>query len=39
MWCLTYVLGSVSDNGKEDESDEFLVDISGFNKPLDRTDL
>jgi hypothetical protein len=33
------MLGSVSDNGKEDESDEFLVDASGLNEPLDRTDL
>ena len=33
------MLGSVSDNGKEDESDELLVDIVVFNKPIDRTDL
>jgi hypothetical protein len=33
------MLGSVSDNGKEDESNEFLVDISCFNEPLDGTDL
>ena len=33
------MLGSVSDNGKEDESDEFLADISGLNESIDRTDL
>ena len=33
------MLGSVSDNGKEDESDEFLVDIPCFNESLDRADL
>ena len=33
------MLGGVSNNGKEDESDEFLVDISGFNESLDGTDL
>ena len=37
------MLGGVSDHGKEDgkedESDEFLVDIPCFNESLDRTDL
>ena len=33
------MLGGVSDNGKEDEGDKFLIDASGFDKPFDRTDL
>jgi len=33
------MLGSVSDNGEEDEGDKFLIDISGFDEPFDRTDL
>jgi len=33
------MFSSIPDNRKEDESDELLVDISGFNEPLDRTDL
>ena len=33
------MLGSVSDDGKEDEGDEFLADISSLNESVDRTDL